>query len=260
VGSKSVTSAAQCARQLLVSNAVTGAMPCARDEASRKQSGDVPNGETMPRPVMTIPVDTRAYVTIASMREQRLPRTSRLMLIVRPSSSAFASLLLHASRGPSRDLFDEIYARGRGIETSLKTCHGPLHRNNDVVALLSRPLISAGNAGGRTPIEDCACAIPSPEPRTVLIDQEQADARLAVARGAPGDRHRVGAAADREILPGQVPDELRRNFTITAVEADDRAGTGESRWCRTRKQIQQGLTRLGFVDRSVDRCCSPRCG
>ena len=66
VGSKSATSAAQCARQALVSNVVSGAMPWRPAiSASRNPSWDVPNGETMPSPVTAIPVATCAYVTIA---------------------------------------------------------------------------------------------------------------------------------------------------------------------------------------------------
>jgi hypothetical protein len=47
------------------------------------------------------------------------------------------------------------------------------------------------------------------------------------------------------------PDELRRNFSITAVEADDRAGTWRVTMVPSRKQIQQGLTRLElWIDRT----------
>jgi len=61
VGSKSATDAAQRARHPVVSNAVNGAMPLrpARS-ASRNTSVAVPNGETIPMPVITMPVDTMA--------------------------------------------------------------------------------------------------------------------------------------------------------------------------------------------------------
>jgi hypothetical protein len=62
------------------------------------------------------------------------------------------------------------------------------------------------------------------------------------------------AAAQRRIekyFLDKSPDELRRNFTITATESAERAGTWRVTMVPTRKQIQQGLTRLDlWIDRT----------
>jgi hypothetical protein len=83
-----------------------------------------------------------------------------------------------------------------------------------------------------------------PEPRTVLIDKN----RLTFVWASRAVRRQtdIGAAQRRieKYFLDKTPDELRRNFSITAVEADDRAGTWRVTMVPTRTQIQRGITRL----------------
>jgi hypothetical protein len=56
----------------------------------------------------------------------------------------------------------------------------------------------------------------------------------------------IGAAQRRidKYFVDKTPDELRRNFTITATEASDRPGTWRITMVPRRKQIQEGLKQL----------------
>jgi outer membrane lipoprotein-sorting protein len=166
--------------------------------------------------------------------------------------TGFASLLLHAApQGalPARDLFDEIYARGRNIETSLKTVTARFTETT-TSSLLSRPLVAHGALAVERPSK-IVLRYSDPEQRTVLIDQN----RLTLVWPSHAVRQQTDiAAAQRRIekyFLDKTPDELRRNFSITATEADDRAGTWRVTMVPARKQIQQGLTRLElWIDRT----------
>jgi outer membrane lipoprotein-sorting protein len=165
-----------------------------------------------------------------------------------------ASLLLHAAPPgvlalPGRDLFDEIYARGRNIETSLKTVTARFTETT-TSSLLSRPLVAHGALAVERPSK-IVLRYSDPEQRTVLIDQN----RLTLVWPSHAVRQQTDiAAAQRRIekyFLDKTPDELRRNFSITATEADDRAGTWRVTMVPARKQIQQGLTRLElWIDRT----------
>jgi outer membrane lipoprotein-sorting protein len=165
---------------------------------------------------------------------------------------ALASLLLHAAATaapPSRDLFDEIYARGRGIESSLKTVTAHFTETT-MSSLLSRPLVARGALAVERPAK-IVLRYSDPELRTVFIDQN----RLTLVWPSHAVHQQTDiTAAQRRIdkyFLDKSPDELRRNFTITATEADDRAGTWRVTMVPTRKQIQQGLTRLDlWIDRT----------
>lgn len=165
-------------------------------------------------------------------------------------AGGFASLLLHASPSPpARDLFDEIYARGRGIETSLKTVTARFTETT-TSSLLSRPLVTRGTLAVERPSK-IVLRYTEPEPRTILIDRNKLT--LDWPSHAVRQQSDIAAAQGRieKYFLDKTPDELRRNFTITAVEADDRAGTWRVTMVPTRKQIQQGLTRLElWIDRT----------
>ena len=180
------------------------------------------------------------------MREQR--RRGPAVLLTCAVIAAFASLLLHAA-GVSRDLFDEIYARGRGIESSLKTVTARFTETT-TSSLLSRPLVARGMLAVERPSK-IVLRYSDPEPRTVLIDQN----RLTLIWPSHAVHQETDiASAQRRIekyFLDKSPDELRRNFTITATEAADRAGTWRVTMVPSRKQIQQGLTRLDlWIDRT----------
>ena len=162
---------------------------------------------------------------------------------------AFAGLLLHAAAPPSRDLFDEIYVRGRGIERSLKTVTAGFTETT-TSSLLSRPLVARGTLAVERPSK-IVLRYTEPEPRTVLIDQN----RLTLVWPSHAVHQETDiAAAQRRIekyFLDKSPDELRRNFTITATESAERAGTWRVTMVPTRKQIQQGLTQLDlWIDRT----------
>jgi outer membrane lipoprotein-sorting protein len=183
------------------------------------------------------------------MREQR--RREPAVLLVCTLVGVFASLILHAAPGaqPSRDLFDEIYARGRGIEGSLKTVTARFTETT-TSSLLSRPLVARGTLAVERPSK-IVLRYSDPEPRTVLIDRNT----LTLDWPSHGLHQQTDiAAAQRRIdkyFLDKSPEELRRTFTITATEAEDRAGTWRVAMVPTRKQIQQGLARLDlWIDRS----------
>jgi outer membrane lipoprotein-sorting protein len=146
-----------------------------------------------------------------------------------------------ASTAPG-DLFDDIYARGRGIETSLKTVTARFTETT-TSSLLTRPLVARGTLAVQRPSK-IVLHYDEPEVRAMLIDHD----RLTLAwpsRGVPQQTD-IGAAQRRidKYFVDKTPDELRRNFTITATEASDRPGTWRITMVPRRKQIQEGLSQL----------------
>ena len=181
------------------------------------------------------------------MKEQR--RRGPAVVLRCAIIGASAGLLLHAAAPPSRDLFDEIYARGRSIESSMKTVTAGFTETT-TSSLLSRPLVARGTLAVERPSK-IVLRYTEPEPRTVLIDQN----RLTLVWPSHAVHQETDiAAAQRRIeryFLDKSPDELRRNFTITATESAERAGTWRVTMVPTRKQIQQGLTRLDlWIDRT----------
>jgi outer membrane lipoprotein-sorting protein len=177
------------------------------------------------------------------MSQQRRRALAVRRLLMCTIAAGFAGLLLHASAPPpAPDLFDEIYARGRGIETSLKTVTARFTETT-TSSLLSRPLVAQGTLAVERPSK-IVLRYSDPEPRTVLIDKN----RLTFVWASRAVRRQtdIGAAQRRieKYFLDKTPDELRRNFSITAVEADDRAGTWRVTMVPTRTQIQRGITRL----------------
>jgi outer membrane lipoprotein-sorting protein len=159
-------------------------------------------------------------------------------------AAVMASVLLHASAAAplAPELFDEIYARGRGIERSLKTVTARFTETTTSTLLL-RPLVARGTLAVDRPSR-IVLHYTDPEVRTILIDKNQLT--LVWPSRAVHQQSDIGAAQQRieKYFLDKSPDELRRNFSITAVEAQDRAGTWRVTMVPTRKQIQQGLTRL----------------
>jgi outer membrane lipoprotein-sorting protein len=185
-----------------------------------------------------------------SQQRRRAPAARRLVTCA--IAAGFASVLLHSAApgaAPARDLFDEIFDRGRGIETSLKTVTARFTETT-TSSLLSRPLVAQGTLAVERPSK-IVLRYADPEPRTVLIDQH----RLTLVWPSHAVHQQTDiAAAERRIekyFLDKSPGELRRNFSITATEADDRAGTWRVTMVPSRKQIQQGLARLDlWIDRT----------
>jgi outer membrane lipoprotein-sorting protein len=184
------------------------------------------------------------------MREQRRLAPVRRFLLS-TLALGFAGLLRAAAAGapPAPDLFDQIYERGRAIQTSLKTVTATFTETT-TSALLSRPLVAHGTLAVERPSR-IVLRYATPEPRILLIDQNQ----MTLVWPSRGIRQQTDVAAalgrvDKYFLD-KSPDELRRNFDITAIEADDRPGTWRVTMVPRRKQIQQGITKLDlWIDRT----------
>jgi outer membrane lipoprotein-sorting protein len=164
----------------------------------------------------------------------------------------FARLLLHAAPAgapPAPDLFDQIYERGRGIQTSLKTVTATFTETT-TSSLLSRPLVARGTLAVERPSR-IVLRYATPEARILLIDQD----KMTLVWPSRGVRQQTDVAAalrrvDKYFLD-KSPDELRRNFDIIATEASDRPGTWRVTMVPRRKQIQQGVVKIElWIDRT----------
>jgi outer membrane lipoprotein-sorting protein len=176
---------------------------------------------------------------------QQRPR--RIPLLLRCALAAALAVLLSHARGADAnpepgDLFDEIYARGRGIEASLKTVTARFTETT-TSSLLTRPLVAHGTLAVERPSR-IVLHYDEPEVRTVLIDHDRLT--LAWPSRTATQQTDIGAAQRRidKYFVDKSPDELRRNFTITAIEASDRPGTWRIVMVPKRKQIKEGLTQL----------------
>lgn len=161
----------------------------------------------------------------------------------------FAGLIASAaiSLGATPDLFDEIYARGKPLESSLRTLTAHFTETSNS-PLLARPLIASGTVSVIRPSR-IVMHYTTPERRTVLIDGGQ----LRIIWPSQGlDRSTPIGATERRIqqyFAGRTPDQLRSHFTISAEPAD------ANRWhvlmTPKRKQIRDGITTLElWIDRS----------
>jgi outer membrane lipoprotein-sorting protein len=181
---------------------------------------------------------------LAAMSQQRrAPAAGRLLMAALIAGAS--GLALHAAP----DLFDEIYARGRGIEASLKTVTARFTETT-TSSLLSRPLVARGTLAVERPSK-IVLRYTDPETRTVLIDRNRLT--LDWPSRAIRQQTEIGAAQRRveKYFLDKSPAELRRHFAITAIDAEDRAGTWRVTMVPGRKQIQQGLTRLElWIDRT----------
>lgn len=155
-----------------------------------------------------------------------------------------------AREAPGRDLFDDIYQQGRAFEASLKTvvCR---FTETTTSSLLARPVVSRGLLAVERPSR-IAMRYDDPEPRSIVIDHD----RMTFAWPARHVRQQtdIGAAQRRveKYFVDKSPDELRRNFTITARDAEDRRGAWRVTMVPTRKQILQGIARLDlWIDRTT---------
>ena len=156
--------------------------------------------------------------------------------------SAFAAIETRAWAGQKNDLFDQIYERGRPTEASLKTLTASFVETS-TSSLLAKPLVARGTLAVERPSR-VVLRYREPEVRDVLID----DKLLLVTWPSRGIRQQqdIGAAQGRvqRYFVGKSPDELRRHFTIAAREDTVRAGAWYIDMVPTRKQVQQGVTRI----------------
>ena len=151
------------------------------------------------------------------------------------------------TRGPARDLFAELYQRGRQQNGHLRTFTARFTETSSS-SLLTRPLIAHGTVAVERPSK-VALRYTEPDERVVIVDGD----RMTVAWPARGVRQTrdIGAAQKRvqKYFVDSSPEELRRHFEIAASEAADGRGYAVTLLPK-RKQIKEGLTRLDLV---VDR-------
>jgi outer membrane lipoprotein-sorting protein len=164
--------------------------------------------------------------------------------------TALLVVMLSLDRVATADLFDEIYARGRPVEASLKTLTAAFVEES-TSSLLARPLTARGTLAVIRP-HRIVLHYDEPERRTVLIDGDtmrmvwparSIDQRLAIG---PTQRRIQQYFADKS------PAQLRSNFDITAVDAPDRPGAWRVTMVPRRKQIREGLSMLAlWIDRDT---------
>lgn len=156
--------------------------------------------------------------------------------------AAFVVLTLGQERTTTADLFDEIYARGRPLEASLKTLTASFVEES-TSSLLTRPLVARGTLAVIRP-DRIVLHYDQPERRTVLID---GTAMRLVWPARSLDQRVPIAAQQRRIqqyFVDKSPAQLRSHFDITAIESADRPTVWHVTMVPRRKQIRDGLTRL----------------
>lgn len=141
----------------------------------------------------------------------------------------------------ARDLFDEIYDRGKDIDASLKTLTAQFVETS-TSPLLERPLVARGTLAVIRPSR-IILRYQDPDLRTVLIDGD------ALTLDWPARQlHQQSniASAQRRVrtyFVGKSSDDLRKHFKIAAVNATDRPAYLVS-LDPTRKQIRENLALL----------------
>jgi outer membrane lipoprotein-sorting protein len=140
------------------------------------------------------------------------------------------------------DLFDQIYERGRPTESSLRTLTASFVETS-TSSLLSKPLIARGTVAVERPSR-IVLDYTDPDVRRVLID----GSLLQITWPSRSIRQEkdIGAAQGRvqKYFVGKSPEELRRHFAITAREAANRPATWHVDLIPTRKQLQEGVSKI----------------
>ena len=143
---------------------------------------------------------------------------------------------------PPPDLFDEIYARGRPIDATLKTLTAQFSETTES-PLLVRPLVSQGTIAVVRPLR-VAMHYSAPDRRSVIID----GGRLRIVWPSRGiDRATPIGSIEKRIQQYFVdtsPSQLRSHFDIAARVASDRPGTWFVAMTPKRKQIAAGVSQL----------------
>jgi outer membrane lipoprotein-sorting protein len=140
------------------------------------------------------------------------------------------------------DLFDEIYARGRPLETTLKTLTARFSETSHS-PLLARPLVARGTIAVVRPFR-VAMHYATPDSRTVIIDG--GTLRVVWPAHAIDRTISIGAMEKRiqQYFVDTSPKQLRSHFDIEARVATDRSNTWFVTMRPRRKQIREGLSQL----------------
>ena len=140
------------------------------------------------------------------------------------------------------DLFDQIYERGRPMESSLRTMTASFVETS-TSSLLADPIVSRGTLAIERPSRT-VLNYTAPSVRRVLID----DSLLLVTWPSRGitQQQNIGAAQARvqKYFVGKSPAELRKHFKIHAQEASDRPATWHVDMVPTRSQLKEGVARI----------------
>jgi outer membrane lipoprotein-sorting protein len=146
------------------------------------------------------------------------------------------------------DLFDELYAKGRGINDSMRTLTARFTEAT-TSALLTKPLVSHGDLAFERP-DHVILRYAAPDSRTVLID----GSTMTIVWPSQHTRQTldIGTAQGRirKYFVNGTVDDLRREFDITAHAAAAGRGDYEVEMLPKRKQIRESLVSLGLrIDR-----------
>jgi outer membrane lipoprotein-sorting protein len=149
-----------------------------------------------------------------------------------------------------KDLFDEIYARGKPIESGLKTLTASFTEIS-TSSLLAKPLVASGTLAVVRPSK-IALHYTEPEKRAVLIDGDVM--RVVWPSRSIDTKTAIGASQRRiqQYFVDKSPAQLRSHFEIVARDAVERPGAWLVSMTPKRKQIRQGLTKLDlWVDHAT---------
>jgi outer membrane lipoprotein-sorting protein len=166
------------------------------------------------------------------------------------ASALLAAALAGVAATPARDLFDDIYDRGRAVDASWKTLTARFTEQS-TSSLLTRPLVATGTLAVARP-DRVVLEYLEPDRRTVLIDR----GTLRVvwpARGLSTERDiSASQARVQKYFVDKTPQQLRRHFTIGASRAPDRAGHWHMSLTPTEKRIREGVAGIDlWVDQQT---------
>jgi outer membrane lipoprotein-sorting protein len=154
----------------------------------------------------------------------------------------FGIISIAIVRAAPRDLFDEIYDKGKPLEASLQTLTARFTETT-TSSLLTRALVARGTLAVVRP-HKIVLLYDDPDRRTVLID---GDVMRMVWPARTIDQRTNIAAAQRRIqryFIDKSPAELRSHFDIQASVATDRQGVWLVTMTPKRKQIKEGVAAL----------------
>lgn len=161
-------------------------------------------------------------------------------------SLRIASMIIACAAGlvnaTPTDLFDDIYARGKPIETSLKTLTARFTETS-TSTLLAKPLVASGTLAVVRPSR-VVLHYTVPDKRTVLIE---GDVMRIVWPSRSIDRKTGIGATQRRIqqyFVDKSPAQLRSHFEIVARDVVERPGMWLVEMTPKRKQVREGLSKL----------------
>lgn len=166
----------------------------------------------------------------------------------RRAALALAALVLaalpfaSAGAAPAGDLFDEIFARSKPIDATLKTIHASFTETT-ISPLLAKPLVAEGTLAATRP-SDVELIYTTPARKIITIKGSTLIVEF------PGRQLRqeqdISQAQERiqKYFVTKTPDALRKMFDVKAVDDAGRPGSYRIDLTPKRKQIEQGLTKL----------------